>query len=63
MLDAADVMDNDNFVTVLEGFIILSSLSVAQANTKKLPPLDYLVLAKKWDILTKNALNKIYCTT
>ena len=30
--DAADAIDNDNFATVLESFIIISSLWIAQVN-------------------------------
>ena len=59
--DAADVMDNDNFATVLESFMI-SSLQIAQVNTKKVPGLAHLILMKKWDISLKKALH-IFCHT
>ena len=44
---AADVMGNDSFATVLESYVTISSLHVAQVNTKKVPALEHLILAKK----------------
>ena len=44
--DAADVMDDDNYATVLEHFVDTLTLQVAQVNTKKKPGLDHLVLAE-----------------
>ena len=41
--DAADFMDGDNYVTVLESFVNIL-LQAAQVNTKKLSGLDRLVL-------------------
>ena len=52
---AVDAMDNDNFTTVLKSFVIISSLQVAQVNTKKVPALEHLGLAKKWGISPKKA--------
>ena len=59
----ADVMDNDNYTTVLENLILTSSLQVAQINMEKLSGLDHVVLAKKWGISPENALNMICHTT
>ena len=42
--DAADVLDDNNFATVLESFMKLS-LQVAQVNTKKVSGLGYLALS------------------
>ena len=61
--DAANIMDNNNYDTVLEHFVITSSLWVAQVNTVKVTWLDNLVIAKKWGILPKKALNMIHGTT
>ena len=44
--DAAGVMDNDNYATELESFVIRSSLQVAQVITKKVSGLDHLVLPR-----------------
>ena len=60
--DAAYVMDDDNLATVLQNSVTISSLKVAQINTKKVP-LEHMVLAKKWGILLKKSLNMIHCTT
>ena len=38
--DAADVMDDENYTTVLESFVSASSLQVADVNTKKVSGLD-----------------------
>ena len=57
-----DVLDDNNFNTVLERFVILSSLQVAQVNTKKFPVLNQLVSVKKLGISHKNALNMIHHT-
>ena len=57
-----DVMDNDNYATVLERFVISSSLQVAQVSTKKIPGLDHVVLVKKWVISPMKAHNTI-CST
>ena len=35
--DAADIVDNDNFSSALERFIIVSSLWLALVNIKKVP--------------------------
>ena len=48
--DAADIMDDDNYATVLESFVSTLSLQVAQVNMEKVSGLDYLVLAKKWGL-------------
>ena len=61
--DSADVMDDDNFATVLGCFVSTSSLWVAQGNTKKVEGLDHLVLAKKWGISPKKALHMNPCST
>ena len=61
--NATDVMDDDNCDTFLESFVIISSLQVAQVDTKKVLRLDNLVLAKKWGISPKKALNTICHTT
>ena len=45
--DAADVLDDDNYATVLLSFVNASSLQIAQVNTKKVSGLDHLVLVKK----------------
>ena len=54
--DAVNVIDHDSYTTVLESFIITSSLQVLQVNTKMVSGLDHLVLAKKCDISPKKAL-------
>ena len=46
-------MDNNNYATVLDSYVIISSLQV----------LDHLVLAKRWGISPEKALNTIHCTT
>ena len=56
-------MDDDNYATVLKSFDSTLSFGVAQVNTKKVLVLDHFVLAKKWGILPKKALNIIHCTT
>ena len=45
--DAADIMYNDNFVTVMESYVIILLLQVAKVNTKMAPSIDHLVLEKK----------------
>ena len=45
--DAADIMDDENFATLLEHFVLISWLQVAQENTEKVPVLDHFVLAKR----------------
>ena len=60
--DNADVMDNDNFTTMLESFVIILSLLVAQVNTNKIPVHYHLDLAKKWDISTKKCLIQFVIT-
>ena len=42
--DTADIMDNDNYATVLENFVISSSLLAATVNTENISGLDHLVL-------------------
>ena len=54
--DAADVMCHNNFATVLESFVIFSLLWVIQVHTKKVPVVDYLVLANEWYVSSKIAL-------
>ena len=61
--DVADIMNDNNFSIVLVNFFILSSMQVVQVSNEKVPLLDHLVLAKKWNILPKKALNIIWCTT
>ena len=61
--DAADVMDNDNYTTVLESLVSTLSLQVAQVHSEKVSGLDHLVTAKKWGISPKKALNMICHTT
>ena len=39
--DAADVMDDDNYATVLDSYITTSSLQVAKVHTKKVPGLEH----------------------
>ena len=57
--DAADVMADDNYATVLDSYVTASSLQVDKLHTKKVPGLDHLVLA----ISPKKALNIIHWTT
>ena len=45
--DAADLMDKDNYATVLESLVSTLSLQVAQVNTEKDSALYHVVLAKK----------------
>ena len=59
--DAVDVMDDDNHATVLESFVSISSLQVAQVNTKKVSGLN--LLAKKWGVSPKRVLDTIQHTT
>ena len=61
--DAADVMYNENYATVLESNVNKVSLWVAQVNTKKVSGLDHLALVKKWGISPKKTLNMILHTT
>ena len=61
--DAADVMDDNNYATVLESFVTTSSLQVAQVHTKKVSGLGHLILAKKWGNSPKKAFNTIQHTT
>ena len=61
--DPADVMDNDNYAAMLESFVNTLSLQVAQVNAEKISGLDHLVLAKKWGISLKKALNMIHLIT
>ena len=61
--DAADVMNDDNYATMLDNYATTSSLQVAKVSTKKVPGLDHLVLAKRWGILPKKGLNMIRHTT
>ena len=44
--DAADVKGNDNYVTLLEGFIITPSLQLAQVNTKNVLGFTISLLSK-----------------
>ena len=43
--DAVNVMDNNNFSTVMESFVIKSLLQIAQAYTKKVSGICHLVLS------------------
>ena len=61
--DAAVVMDDDNYATVLKTFVGILSLLIEKVNTEKVSGLHHLVLAKKWGISPKKALNMIHCTT
>ena len=61
--DAADIIDNVNYATVLESFVSTSSLPVAQVNTERVLRLDHLILAKKYGISPKKALNTMHHTT
>ena len=54
-----DIMNNDNFATLLECFVNTSELWVAQVNINKVLGLNHFVLAKKWDISPKKALHTI----
>ena len=60
--DIEDVMDDNNYATVLESLNILS-LQVSHVYTKQLSGIDHLVLAKKWGVSPKKALKMIHCTT
>ena len=60
---ATDAVDDDNYATVLEGFVIVSPLQIAQMDIEKVPVLDHLGLAKKWGISPKKAINIIPYTT
>ena len=61
--DTADDKDDDNYATVLDSYVTTISLWVAKVHTKKVPGLDHFVLAKKWGISPKKALNMIGQTT
>ena len=56
-------MNNNDYATVLKSFFDMSSLGVAQVNTKNVSELNHLLLAKKWGIPPEKALNTICCTT
>ena len=43
--DAADVMDSYNFVTLLKCYVIILSIQVVKVYTKKVPALEYCILA------------------
>ena len=45
--NSADVMDDNNYATVLESYVATSSLQVAKVCTKKVSELDHFVLAKR----------------
>ena len=45
--DAANVMDDDNYATVLESFVSKSSMKVSKVLTKTVSGLDHLVLVKQ----------------
>ena len=53
-------MDDNNFAIVLESYVIISSLQVAQVNKKKASVLDHFDLATKWVISLEKALNMIW---
>ena len=61
--DAADVIDNDNYVTVLESFVGTLLRRVVQVSTKKVSGLDHLVLAREWGISPKKILDTICHST
>ena len=56
-------MDDNNYVTVLESFVITFSLHVTKGYTEKVSGLDHLVLANKRSISSVKALNMICHTT
>ena len=45
--DAADVMEDNNYATVLDSCVTTSFLLVAPVSTKKVSKLDHLVLIKR----------------
>ena len=57
--DAADVIDEDNYASVLESGVSTLSLQVACVNTEKVSGLNHLFLPIKWGVSPKKALNKI----
>ena len=61
--DAADVMDDDNFTTVLDSYVTTSPLQAAKVSAMKVSRLDHLVLAKRWGISPQKTLNTIRQTT
>ena len=61
--DAADVMEHDNYATVLESLVNTLWLHIAQVDTEKVSWHDHLFIAKKWGISPKKALNMICHTT
>ena len=61
--NAADVMDDDKIVTMLEIFVNTLPLWVAQVNTKNVSWLFHLILTKKWGISLDKAFNTNHCIT
>ena len=61
--DAENVMDDNNYSTVLDSNVTTSSMQVVKVHTKKVPGLDHLVLAKRGGISPKKAMNMIRQTT
>ena len=53
-------MDNDNFATVLESYVIILLLWVPQVYTKKMSALDKLFLNKVVVYLTQESLSMIW---
>ena len=49
----ADVMDKDNYATVLKSYVTTWSLQVAKVHMKRVSGLDHMVLTKKWSISPK----------
>ena len=54
--------NDNNHTTVLKSYATTSSLQVAKVCIQKVPGLDHLVLAKKWEISPKKALKTIHET-
>ena len=58
-----DITDGNRFAILLEFYVIILLVLVAQIYTKKIPAHGKLVLARKWCISPKKALNMIWFTT
>ena len=54
---------DDHYATMMESFVITSSLPVAHINTENISGLDQVVLLMKWVISLKKVLHKTLCTT
>ena len=59
--DAEVVMDDDDYATMLENFVIKSSLQVAHINTKMLSGLGHLALSIQHNLLyhTRRCLHSL----